>query len=282
MEPRKLPDEPEWIPPPIPSAGASSQPIPPAQASPPPIPPTMSGYSLGRSLRSAIANIAANGNAAAQIAISQVDRVAISRMTLPAAYRALGEDVHRSGRFRDEFVDLYARVDTILNTIQWLRQTQAPVPGEPQPMSKRAKATARHALDLAKVPVLAMEAKRTMRKLGKCAYEIHGESAGSVDTIQPIVQAHTDLEALDDRIKRLSELRSGDFLTPKRLLVGSGVLIALIFVFFAGRVFTGISGSPDATLRELRKLEVRYQGWGYSQRLQEVCIRYKDRGGRGA
>ena len=92
---------------------------------------------------------------------------------------------------------------------------------------------------LAKVKALQIEANGVLRELGKQAYEKHGESAGAPNMVQPIAQALARLETLDREITALSESHAGGFLTPKRLLVGGGALIALLLLLFVGRIFTG-------------------------------------------
>ncbi len=188
--------------------------------------------------KGAASHVAANAKAAAQIAGKQAEHGKLTQMTLPSAYGALGKDIYGASRFRDEFGDLYAKVAEILGKIQSLKQAH-PATDQPQKLTDRAKAAAGHAVDLAKVKALQMEANGVVRELGKRAYEKHAESAAAPNLVQPIAQALARLETLDREIKALSESHAGGLLTPKRLLVGGGAVIALLVLVFVGRMFTG-------------------------------------------
>ncbi len=188
--------------------------------------------------KGAAANVAANAKAAAQIAGKQAEHGKLTQMILPSAYWALGKDIHGAGRFRDEFGELFTKLDGLLSNIQSLKQAHL-ASDQPQKFTDRAKAAAGHAVDLTKAKAVEMEVNGGLRELGKRAYEKHGESAGAANMVQPIAQALARLETLDREIKALSESHAGGFLTPRRLLVGGGAVIALLVLFFVGRLFIG-------------------------------------------
>ena len=197
--------------------------------------------------KAAATKAAKNAKLAAQIAAKQAEHGKISKITLPNAYWALGKDIRGSGRFRDEFGDLYAKVDALVIKIKSLKQAQ-PAPDQPQKFTDRAKAAAGHAADLAKAKAAEMEAHGVLRELGKRAYQKHGDQSGAATVTQPIMQALARMETLEKEIEAISESRSGGFLTPKRLFVGGGVLVALLLLFFIGRMFTG-GGAPKGVVQ---------------------------------
>lgn len=232
--------------------------------------------------KDAAANVAANAKAAAQIAGKQSEHGKLTQMTLPSAYWALGKDIHTADRFRDEFGDLFTKMDGLLGKIQSLKQAHA-ASDQPQKFTDRAKAAAGHAVDLTKAKAVDMEANGVLRELGKRAYEKHGESAGAVNFVQPIAQALARLETLDREIKALSESHAGGFLTPRRLLVGGGAGIALLILFFVGRLFTGGgAGYTERSWDELTSFKHQFQS-GYDcsiaflsdDKLLAVCQPYE-------
>ena len=198
-------------------------------------------------VKGAIAKFFVNAKAAARIAGKQAEHGKISQMTLPGAYWMLGKDIHGTGRFRDEFGDLFTKLDGLLSKIQSLKQAH-PASDQPQKLTDRAKTAAGHAVDLTKAKAVEMEANGVLRQLGKRAYEKHGESAGAANLVQPIAQALARLATLDREIRALSESHAGGFLTPKRLLVGGGAVIALVLLLAVASMFKG----GDAT-KELAK-----------------------------
>ncbi|MGO9110541.1 MAG: DUF4339 domain-containing protein, partial [Thermoguttaceae bacterium] len=153
--------------------------------------------------KGAAANVAANAKAAAQIAGKQAEHGKITQMTLPSAYWALGKDIHGDGRFRDEFGELFTKLDGLLSKIQSLKQAH-PASDQPQKFTDRAKAAAGHAVDLTKAKAVEMEVNGVLHELGKRAYEQHGENAGAENMVQPVAQAIARLETLDREIAALT------------------------------------------------------------------------------
>ena len=158
--------------------------------------------------RGAATNFASNAKAAGQIAKKQAERLKINQQTLPHAYWALGKDIHSSGRYRDEFGDLYAKVDGLLERIQKLRLTQPMPSDQPQKLTDRAKAAAGHATDLAKAKGADMEANSALRELGKRAFEKHRDSSGPATLTGPITTALSHLHSLTPK--------SGNYPCPMR------------------------------------------------------------------
>ncbi len=214
--------------------------------SPPEAPKPDAPKSFLEKAKGAAANVAANAKAAAQIAGKQAEHGKLTQMTLPSAYSALGKDIHGAGRFRDEFGDLFTKMEGLLGKIQSLKQAH-PASDQPQKFTDRAKAAAGHAMDLTKAKAVEMEANGILRELGKRAYEKLGENAGAANLVQPIAQALARLETLDREIKALSESHAGGFLTPKRLLVGGGTVIALVVLLAVGSMFK--EGADSKTSR---------------------------------
>ena len=189
--------------------------------------------------KDALAFFASNAKAAAQIAVKQAERLKINQVTLPNVYLALGKDIHAAGRYRDEFADLYAKVDEILGRILNLRQTQSVPSDQPQKLINRAKAAAEHASDLTKAKALDMKVTSIFRELGKKTFEKHKESSGPALLIGPICTALSRLEQLGTDIRQISESHAGGFLTPRRLLVGGAVAISVIGLLLIACLFTG-------------------------------------------
>ena len=200
------------------------------------VPPASSRKSFADWAKASAVSVAASAKAAAQLAAKQAERVKITQVSLPNAYLALGKEIHGAGRFRNVLDDLFTELDTILAKLQALKQTPPPPSGQAQSLTDKAKAAAGHAKDLAKGKALEMEANSVLRQLGETVYQKYGEQSGKAQLTQPIVQCHARIQALDLEIGQISASHSHGFVTPRRLLVG-GVVVIAIPLFIVGRLF---------------------------------------------
>ena len=174
---------------------------------------------------------AANTKAAAQVAAKQAERAKINQVTLPNAYWVLGKDIYTAGRFRDEFGDLYAKVDDTVGKIRAINQAAQNTP-QPQSLTDKAKSAAGHAADLAKSKSLEVGANSLLRQLGHAAYEKHKGESGPQPLVDAIIEAVSDLAAIDADIQRLSG--GGDArLRYNALVIG----VSLFFCFPVGLYF---------------------------------------------
>jgi hypothetical protein len=215
----------KWLFPPPPPASAE-----PAQRQPAPN-RSASTPTLGEKAQSLASSLANRATAAAQLAAKQAEYATISKMTLPNAYCALGKDIHGAGRFRDEFGELFAKLDGLLGRIQSLRQAR-PVSDQPQKLTDRAKAAAGHAADLAKAKALEMQANAILRELGQAAYQKHHAESGPLPLVDSINRAISTLAGIERDIQRLSA--GGDVrLRYNPFVVGA----SLLFCFPAGLYF---------------------------------------------
>ena len=108
-------------PPPLPFGDATSP-----HSGPPPVPASTKNDFSGAASKAKglVASLAQRGKAVAQLVAKQAERTKLVNVTLPAAYQALGRHIHKEGRFRDEFPEVYKKIDGLLAQIAAL-QTQA-------------------------------------------------------------------------------------------------------------------------------------------------------------
>lgn len=205
-------------------------------------------------VKSAASNFAANAKAAGHIAAKQSERVKITQVTLPNAYLAMGTDIHGDARFREEFGDRYAKADDLLARIAKLREAQ-PAPSEPQKLTDRAKATAGHAKDWTTAKALEVQVHSVLRELGKSAFEKHGDQSGPSHLTAPIADCLSRIAALDAEISQISESHQGEFLTPKRVLVGGVAVCGLVVLLIVGSMFSGNESSSTADVALPREFD---------------------------
>ena len=69
-----------------------------------------------------------------------------------------------------------------------------------------------------------MEANGVLRELGKRAYEKYGENAGAATLFSPLLRPSLVWKPLTVKSRHYRNPR-GQFLTPRRLLVGGGAVV---------------------------------------------------------
>jgi len=202
---------------------------------PPPLPNEKSSFSAR--VREGVSTLAASAKDAAKVTAKQAEKTKITQISLPSAYHALGKHIHSSGKFRDEFGELYASIDDGLRKIDGLKEVK-PTEGE-QKFSDKAKAAAQKAKDGVTAKTLSVAVDNNLRNLGRGAYEKYGVNAGSPELIHPIADLHDRLGKLAEDIKAVEAAHQDQFLTPKRLLIGVGGIAALVLVVIVASLFRG-------------------------------------------
>lgn len=207
--------------------------------------PKTSGNSFSQKARAAIGGFAASAQAATQLAAKQAERTKLTSVTLPHAYRELGKDIHATGRYRDQFPEEFAKADELKGRIAGLRQAAPHKEGEAKSFTDRAKETAGKARDAAHAKTLEVELSSVLRKLGRAAFEKLGAASGSPDLVGPIEQCQQRLATLDAQIQAIDSSAASGALTPRRLLVGAGVVAVLVLCLGAWAMFGGGGSEPQ-------------------------------------
>jgi hypothetical protein len=166
--------------------------------------------------------------AAAGLAAAKARKLRLERVVLPAAYGALGLDIHASGRFRDEFPELHAGIEEADRRVEQATPAR-PLYGRAKGLADRAAEAASGARATAQAKALSMKKESLLRRLGEAAHGRHGEASGPEHLVRPIVEALSAIESLDDEMGRLAGVGRGTWITPHRVLGASAVVgIALL------------------------------------------------------
>lgn len=206
--------------------------------------------------------------AAGQLVAKQTQHMKLGNSTLPKAFLALGKHLYDSGERREDFGELYQRIDTTkaeIRAIEGHRKDQPKAEG----MSAKAKAAASGAKDMAQIQLLERKTSTAFSELGKSVYEALHEQAGPTELVQPIGLAIEKLKSLDGEIAELSEASKGQLITPKRLAI-SGVAAAALLVVIVGLSLLSSGDGPyeswndemaQREQRELDRLAQAHQLW---------------------
>ena len=164
--------------------------------------------------------------AAAQIVGKQAARFWLIHLSLPIAYRRLGRHILGEWGYRDEFPDVYQRLDTCLSAIAAL---QAKPADEPEADGAAFQAIRNGSANCVHAQAIKLTVAHAERELGQAAFDKHGEASGPPNLIQPIVGRRTRLQCIDREIGQLrAEKANGPWLGGdlierlKRFLRASG------------------------------------------------------------
>ena len=174
-----------------------------------------------------MSSFVSTAKAAAQLAAKQAEKTKLTTITLPSAYRALGQESFAARKHLADFPELHQQLDSIQSEVANLAAQQAAKPA-PQSFGDKAKATAGKAMQMAQSQKLSMQQSSLLGSLGKAVYEQQGDASGTQQEIGPIRDALARLSILEAEIADLSSHGKGSWITPRRLAIGGIGAIALI------------------------------------------------------
>lgn len=170
-----------------------------------------------------------DSRAAARLTAKRTERLRITQVSLPQAYRDLGKAIHSAQQYRDTFPDLYADIDESLQRIQEFKQARPA--NETDGFSGRAKAVAATARNAAAAKAVSLKLAGQLRSLGEAAYEKDGQSSGHSELASAIAGQYCQLAKLDAEIVAIEEPYAGRVVTSRRLAIGGTLLIGLVLYF---------------------------------------------------
>jgi len=232
-EPPPLPsneasERPKTTPPPLPSERTKND-VTADSSGPPPLPSSRTNFD---DIRKTLGDLTETIKAAGRLAVAEAHKVQLTKITLPAAYLALGRDIFTNGRFRSELPEMYAEIDRVQWEITRLTTGREAKPGGS--FAERAGQTASKFKDVAQAKALGIKVDSLMRRLGEAGYSTFTEKSGPESLVQPISECLNKIGAVDERIRQQSAVNEGSWLTPRRILyvgIGAVALIVLLAVF---------------------------------------------------
>ena len=161
-------------------------------------------------MQAGLADIMSTAKQAKDLTASHARRTQLARMTLPKAYLALGNDVFVSGRYREECSDLFQRITEADNEIAKVAASNRERP-EATDLKGKLQSGAAQVMAHGQTTKLGFQRDSLVRSLGKRAFELHGNSAGSPELMSPIIAASEEVAVLSDKITQLSSGDKGPF-----------------------------------------------------------------------
>jgi hypothetical protein len=177
-------------------------------------------------VRVMVNRLATDSRAAALLTAKRTDRLRVTQVSLPQAYRDLGKAIHSAQQHRSTFPDLYAEIDESLQRIQELRQVRPAK--ETEGFSGRAKAVAATARNAAAAKAVSLKLAGQFRSLGEAVYEKDGQSSGPSLLTSAIAEHRQHIATLDAEIAAIEQPYAGRTFTPRRLAIAGALVLGLL------------------------------------------------------
>ena len=230
------------------------------------LPPPINANETKSDNKGLMAKLSKSAGAATKLVALQGERTKLNTLTLPAAYRALGKDCLQQKRHLDCVPELTSQLRSVLAEIKQLSKS-ATTQDTPQSFTDKAKAAGKYAVDAARQKQLGMKRDSIIAGVGKGIYEQHSAGSGPIELVGPIASSIARIAQIDTEIGQQSAVGNGSLVTPKRMLIGVGIIGSLILVMAGSRLLTtpqgqynksderAVSSSSELSSAELANLQ---------------------------
>jgi hypothetical protein len=157
----------------------------------------------------------------------KTERTKLATVTLPRAYLELGKAVYKDAAKRIVFADQCRKLDALLNERKKIHEDAKAKPTA-STLTEKARQVASDAQDLAKTKAIDLKVFQAFASLGESAYSELGRNAGLAEVIEPIAMAVERRDLLDQEMASLEASSKGQWITPRRLVIGGGALLGLM------------------------------------------------------
>jgi antitoxin component YwqK of YwqJK toxin-antitoxin module len=188
---------------------------------------------------------------AGSLIAKKTERVKLATVTIPLAYVALGKFLYKDLSRSHLFPELIGQLDALTAERKRLQEDAKARPLATT-LPGKAKKFATEASDLARTRAIDLQAHKVFASLGESAFRQLGESAGPKDVVEPLVTALAKCEVLDQDMATIEDSAGGQWITPRRLVIASSVLLGLtVLAMISPSLRDGGDGrkpkpSPDA------------------------------------
>lgn len=166
---------------------------------------------------------------AGKLVAKQAERMKLTQVGLPTAFRHLGQHLYAANEHRGEFPERFQEIDELDAKLKQIG-ISASLQNDQQGIANKAKVLAESAKAAGQKKLVEQQRGQAFAALGKAAYEKFGSQSGPENIANEIVTLRSRLDAIDAEIADLSQASSGQFVTPKRLVL-AGAALAVLFLF---------------------------------------------------
>ena len=186
--------------------------------------------------------------AAARIVAMQAARFWVMHFSLPISYWKLGMQIASDGTYRDEFPEIYLRLDAQAALIANLQTKPAGVARD-RDFWQKGKSIAKTAINWMHVGAIKVNVVLAERRLGQAAFDKHGETCGLPGVIQQVLDRRAYIQNTAAQILQLQQGTSSETIA---MYVGI-FLGAIVIAGIAARL---VSGTKDDFLMSFAVFEI--------------------------
>ena len=168
-------------------------------------------------------NMAGQG---AKLVAKQAERMKIANVSLPAAYRKLGEEIFKAGLLRNEFQELYSKLSSSIKDQGDLNQAKPAAEG----FAEKMKAAAISAKNMAVSKKMEYDRAGMFLNLGQLGFENHFDILNNCSSVAIIKTEIEKLQKLDEEISILNAVGKNSFFNPRFFAIG---MVSLLFLSVA-------------------------------------------------
>lgn len=177
-----------------------------------------------KQLKDELNRLAVTTRSAGSLVTKQTTKAKLVNVTLPKAYRELGEEIYGKSEHRDEFPVLYSGIDEVNQTLSQLSNKSSEASPD-ETLSGRANALFDSAKRGVNRTIVEQRRSKLLGDLGRAAYEKYGASAGTNGPV--IKETLTQIELLGTETAELSKSSSDGLAhaVENPLVVGLSLLL---------------------------------------------------------
>jgi hypothetical protein len=181
---------------------------------------------------------------AGSLIAKKTERTKLATVTIPRAYAELGKSVYKDAGKRGAFTSLFEQLDKLLAERKRINDDAKARPSA-STFTDKAKQVAAEATDLAKTKAIDLKVYKAFASLGESAYTQVGVDFGPKEVVGPLATAIARRDLLDSETATIEASSKGKWITPRRLVIGGGTLLALMVLSIFGSDENPIPGKPE-------------------------------------
>ena len=159
----------------------------------------------------------------ARLVAKQAEKIKLLNVSLPAAYRKLGEEIYKAGILKESFEKIFSDINFSIKAQEDLVQT-GPIPSN---FAEKLKAAAKSTKNIAVSKKMEYDRGGLFSQLGRLAYEGCKDDLKCGFSIDAVTRDIEKIQNLDQEIVLLSVSSYGKFFNPKNVAIGLVTLASL-------------------------------------------------------
>lgn len=172
----------------------------------------------------------------ARLVAKQAEKFKLLNISLPAAYRKLGEEIYKSGILKDSFAELFSGIDFSIKAQEDLVKTD-PIPSN---FTYKMKSAVKSAKNMAVSKKMEYDRSALFSQLGCQAYEYHREKLTECFSTESVAENLKNIAALEQSIAVMDSTGRGSFFNPKTAAVGMIGVVVLGIALLGYKGFFGV------------------------------------------